>query len=296
MNTTEKGDRMKTRTVWAVLLTMAVAVVMLGACGKASNDVQVEAVSEETTADDGVMDDVVAESPVSDEAVPEDPALQVAGKTWGVLGDSLTEKNFRARTSYYDYVAEDLGCTVVNWGVSGTGYKEAGGAEPFYERVGKMDLTNVDCLTVFGSFNDLGKGYELGTAYDEGTDTIGGCMALTVQRLLEAKPGLSMGIVTPTPWPEGLAYDGRGYIDSHATTREECDAYVQLLKDVAARFDLPVLDLYEISGFNPDDEAQQQQYYTEDGVLDDAYVHPNSEGHRFMYPLWREFVIELVAG
>ena len=215
-------------------------------------------------------------------------------KTWVVLGDSLTKKYFRAKTAYYDYVAQDLGCTVVNYGESGTGYKERSRTEPFYERVDRMDLSGADCLTIFGSFNDVGKGYALGSSYDETTDTIGGCMNLTIKKLIAKNPGLRIGIVTPTPWRTGYSYTQDGEGNFYGTTRYECDSYVALLKEVAKRYRLPVLDLYETFGLDPDNDEILKRFYTEDGRTDEGGVHPNSEGHKFMYPMWREFVKTLM--
>ena len=216
--------------------------------------------------------------------------------TWAVVGDSLTEKNYAAQVSYYDYVAEDLGCVVVNYGVGNTGYMWPGYAEPFYERVAQMDLSSVDVVTIFGSFNDLGKDYELGSAIDDGTDTVGGCMNLTIERILAANPSVKLGIVTPTRWPEGYAFDVYGDYYGYGTSREECDAYVSLLKDVAARHDLPVLDLYQDFLLDLDDEETPYRYFTEDGIMDESLIHFNSEGHRLMYPLWRGFVLRLLTG
>lgn len=215
-------------------------------------------------------------------------------KKWVLLGDSLTEKTYSAKTAYYDYVAQDINCKVANYGKSGTGYKEPCYNEPFYQRVDMMDLSNADCVTVFGSFNDLEKGYTLGAASDTTTATIGGCMNLTIQKLKAKNPSLKIGIVTPTPWRTNYGPSGRDEWP-YAITREECDEYVALLKAVAKRHGLPVLDLYEDFPVDPNDPEVRRRYYTEDGILDDAGVHPNSEGHKLMYPLWREFVLDLMG-
>ena len=216
-------------------------------------------------------------------------------KKWVLLGDSLTEKNFRASVSYYDYVSEDLGCEVVNYGVGSTGYMEAGLDEPFYQRVSWMDVSEADCVTIFGSFNDLGKGFPLGSADDETTETIGGCMNITIQRLKEANPSVPIGIVTPTHWRTGYGFVTDGSESYDAIAPGECDAYVALLREVAERNGLPVLDLYAEYGLDPDDEETRLVYYTEDGLTDDGGVHPNSEGHYLMYPAWREFVSSLMS-
>ena len=66
------------------------------------------------------------------------PSNQLPNKsniTWAVFGDSLTEKNFRAKYHYYDYVANELSLNIINLGVSSTGYKEDGVGEAFYKRI-----------------------------------------------------------------------------------------------------------------------------------------------------------------
>ena len=107
---------------------------------------------------------------------------------------------------------------------------------------------------------------------------------------------MPIGVATPTRWLTGVVYTKDGKIDRSGTTREECDAYVKLLKEVAARYGFPVLDLYEEYSVDPDNEEHQNLYFTEDGVKDSAFVHPNSEGHKLMAPLWEEFVVALMTG
>ena len=221
--------------------------------------------------------------------------VETAGKQWVLLGDSLTDKTSKAETAYYDYAAADLECTIVNYGRCGTGYKAHGGDEPFFERVAFMEVADADCLTIFGSFNDLGKGFPLGTADDNTTDTVGGCMNLTIQALLGKNPNLTMGIATPTPWRTKDSYAADDPDADSALTKEECDEYVALLKEVAAKYELPVLDLYENSGLEPNDADARARYYTENGETENSGVHPSSEGHKLMYPQWRDFVTELLS-
>ena len=212
-----------------------------------------------------------------------------------MLGDSLTDNTFRAKKKYYDYVAQDLGCTVVNHGKVGTGYMTPTNGDAFHDRVDDIDVSDADCLTIFGSFNDLGKGYYLGSAYDETPDTIGGCMNLTIEKLKDKNPALRIGIVTPTPWRTNFSYNEDGSASFVTVSREDCDDYVELLKEVAKRHRLPVLDLYETCGLDPDDEQTRELFYTYNGKMDEGGVHPNSAGHKLMYPQWREFVKTLMA-
>lgn len=231
------------------------------------------------------------------EQEPKEPELEFPAKTrtWIVLGDSLTDDTFRAKEKYYDFVAQDLGCTVVNCGEAGTGYMTPTDGHAFHDRVDSIDTSNADCLTIFGSFNDLGKGYYLGSVYDETTDSIGGCMNLTIEKLIDKNPSLKIGIVTPTPWRTYFSYNEDGTASYETVSRADCDAYVDLLIEVAKKHRLPVLNLYETFGLDPDDEQVRKLYFTYNGKTDEGGVHPNSDGHKYMYPQWREFVKTLLA-
>ena len=217
-----------------------------------------------------------------------------ASKTWIIMGDSLSAKTFRADTAYYDYVQKDLRCKVINYGKNAIGYKEPGNKKPFYEQVDEIDLSDGDCLTIFGGFNDIGKSYELGSSDDNTEETIGGCMNLTIRKILTGNPSLRVGIVIPTPWLTNFTFDPDGTHNFSGTSREECDAYVSLLIAVAEKYNLPVLDLYHEFVLNPDDPDTRAKYYVESGH-EDVGVHPNSEGHRIMYPLWKPFVEDLLS-
>ena len=219
---------------------------------------------------------------------------EYASKTWIIMGDSLSAKTFRADTAYYDYVQKDLRCKVINYGKNGIGYKESGQKEPFYEQVDEIDLSDGDCLTIFGSFNDIGKNFELGSSDDITEETIGGCMNLTIRKILTGNPSLRVGIATPARWLTNFTFDPDGEQNFSGTSREECDAYVSLLTAVAEKYNLPVLDIYHEFELNPDDPDTRAKYYVEN-EHEDVGVHPNSEGHRIMYPLWKPCVEDLLS-
>ena len=278
-----------------MLVALAYAAILCGCAGanaSLSASPQSDGASSQRSADELVNQDAQAQD--ANEPSEAGHPFSARTRTWAVLGDSLTAEGFKATKKYYDYVAEDLGCTVINYGVKGTGYMTPEAGDTFYNRVDSMDLTNVDCVTIFGSFNDLGKGYYLGSAYDETTDSIGGCMNITVEKLVAKNPSLKIGIVTPTPWRTNFSYTSDGKASFDTITRSDCDAYVALLKDVAKMHRLPVLDLYETYGLDPDDETVRDLYYVYNEKMDEGGVHPNKEGHRFMYPQWREFVKTLL--
>lgn len=212
------------------------------------------------------------------------------GLRWAVFGDSLTEYNAAAEKHYFDYVADDLGLSIVNYGKSGTGYKKREDESiSFYQRMENVNADDYDFMTIFGSFNDMSllpPNTVLGTYSDTTTDTIGGCMNLTIDKFYEKTPFKKLGIITPTPWV-GSDY-GNG--NANGSWGEK---YCQLLVDICNNRGIPCLDLFHCSGMKPWNEDFRAEYYTENGITDYG-VHPSSKGHKFFYPIVREFVKTLI--
>ena len=237
---------------------------------------------------------VPTEDPAMETEEPTPEPVDTSSVKWIVLGDSITEKNVAAEISYYDYVQTDFHCEVVNYGRSSTGYKVPATYEPFYDRIEQIDFTDADVITIFGSFNDLGRGYVFGTAEDEGTETLGGCMNTTIENIRAKAPDIRIGIATPTPWNLGEGYSST--TDSvlyWGVSKEECDQYVELLTEVAKRQGVPVLDLYHAGLFDPNSDVDRAAYFNENGRQDHG-VHPSSIGHSLMAPLWKDFLLKLL--
>ncbi len=231
----------------------------------------------------------------TEEPSPEPTPLDLSTVTWIVIGDSITEKNLAAEISYYDFVQKDFQCEVVNYGRSSTGYMVPASYETFYDRIEQIDFTDADVVTIFGSFNDLGRGYEFGTAEDEGTETLGGCMNRTIENIREKAPDIKIGIATPTPWNLGQGYSSvTDSVMYWGVSKEECDQYVSLLTSVAERQGVPVLDLYHAGLFDPNSDADRAAYFNENGRQDPG-IHPSSIGHSLMAPLWKDFLLGLLG-
>lgn len=204
------------------------------------------------------------------------------GKKWCVVGDSLTEKNIRATKNYHDYVAEETGCTVVNMGVGGTGYKrmesQSDGYKAFYQRI--VDVPNdTDILTIFGSGNDLS--LTLGSPTDDITSgTVCGCMNETFKRLFTRLPGIKVGVVLPCPWGSYPPY-----VQGNAM-----ELYCKALKEICKNYSIPVLDLYYGSNMRPWDNTFRQLYYKRD---DGNFVHPDEDGHKILANKFKMFIQSL---
>ena len=204
------------------------------------------------------------------------------GKKWVVVGDSLTEVNSRTTKNYHHYIAEETGIEVINMGVSGTGYKrteESGRA--FYQRINNIQ-TDADIVTIFGSGNDLGLFNEsnvsvLGEVTDTTTDTICGCINVTLDNLYKRIPTVRLGIVTPTPWV--------GYPPHIENNKMEL--YSQKLIEICKRRSIPVLDLYHGSNLRPWDETFRNLMYSRD---DGNGVHPDENGHKQIHRFFLKFI------
>lgn len=211
--------------------------------------------------------------------VPAKAGFKWLGKKWVCIGDSLTEVNSTAAKRYHDFVADNTGITVVNLGVSGTGYINggSGGSNPFRNRVSDIPL-DTDVITIFGSFNDLGN--TLGTKSDTGTSTIGGCINTTLDDIFTRLPLANVGIVTPIPWASAYPLDGE-------TSSQD---YVKLLKDICYARGIPCLDLNHCSQLRPWDSAFKAVAYSNDNTG----VHPDENGHKLMAPRFEAFLDTLL--
>lgn len=205
-----------------------------------------------------------------------------SGKKWACVGDSLTEKNIRTTKNYHDYVADDTGITVINMGISGTGYKRRyENSQAFYQRVSSIPR-DVDVVTIFGSGNDLYMyGDVLGEATDTGTDTLCGCINTTIDNLYAVLPTVQLGIVTPTPW------------DAYSLTNPNniMERYSDKLIEICKRRGIPCLDLYRCSGLRPWDETFRTLAYSKD---DGGGTHPDETGHAIIAPRFKAFLETLL--
>lgn len=206
--------------------------------------------------------------------------LKYKGKKWVCVGDSLTERNVRATWFYHDYIAFSTGISVYNMGKSGTGYHRG---DSFYARIQNIP-TDADVVTFFGSFNDLGDSYPLGTKDDTELTTVAGYINATFDRLNSILPMVPYGVITPTPWKTANPMEYGD--DSRAST------YVNLLIDICKKRGIPLLDLYHCSLLR----SWDMNYHDYAFSLDDANAntHPNSEGHKLIAPRIAAFLDTLI--
>ena len=212
-------------------------------------------------------------------------------KIWSCIGDSITEKNYWAVTQYHDLVANDLGLSVKNYGVSGTGYKQDfdyGNKGKGFPNRALLINPNTDVCTIFGSVNDKGwYNTNLGEStdvYAEGvSDSLAACINLTIDNVLSVCPDVKLGLITPIPsgeFPTTIKDNGMS-------------KYANLIIEIGKLRGIPVLDLYHSSSLRPWDNNFCDKYFKSDDPRQTSVtnnVHPNSLGHKWFAPLVREFV------
>ncbi|EML4808922.1 SGNH/GDSL hydrolase family protein [Acinetobacter baumannii] len=202
-------------------------------------------------------------------------SLVLTGKKWIVIGDSITEHNYRSHLNYHDYVSEMVGgMTIYNYGISGTGY---------YGRFNVADdITqspdDIDIVTWFFGTNDWNHGNKpLGTFLDTTTSTISGCINTTFIKLITKFPKHKLAVFTPLPrlnnWGSNAANNSMGY------TLEQL---ANLIIQYAKHYSLPYLDLYHESNLPVYVPAANEYYFWADGQPSPDGLHPNDNGHKVL--------------
>lgn len=209
-----------------------------------------------------------------------------ADKVWCGVGDSLTDAA-GGNTRYYDYIVEETGIQFVDYGISGSGYLNGSQYNiAWYQRTNvnrAPALETADVITLFGSGNDLGRGYTLGDVTDTTTDTICGAINVTLDNIYECNPCAVIGVITPSPWYS------TSYHYNPADVDNEMAQYSAKLIEICKRRGIPCLDLYHESNLRPwIDAARSELFVNGDGV------HPNSAGHKILYTHFREFLKKLI--
>ena len=202
------------------------------------------------------------------------------------VGDSITEKNYRAAYNYLDYIKTDIpSLTIQNLGVSGTGYKASG--NPFYSRIASISNYNLnsDVIIVMGSVNDIQYvSDDLGQMGDTTSATIYGSMYKFFNDLFTEFNGVRIGCISPINWK-----------NPNTTLVNQ---YLKALEDTCKYFNVPYLDLFHETNLRPNDASFLSTYYLSDGAGHDATtdtggVHPNSAGHKLFYGRIKEFINKL---
>jgi lysophospholipase L1-like esterase len=197
------------------------------------------------------------------------------GKTWGTLGDSITEAG-----GYQPLVQAELGfARVINYGKSGCPMT-AGGDRDYgaTTHIGKGIDTTLDCVTIFAGVNDFRLGKPIGELGTDDIHTFYGAYTSVIEDILTKNWACRLSLWTPLQRDKD-AYDifyvnEAGHRLSH---------YVDAIVAIGQQYALPVLNLYAESGLT----KLTLPYFTSDGL------HPNEAGHRRIADMAAPFLARL---
>lgn len=215
--------------------------------------------------------------------------MKLKGLTINFLGDSITEGvgTTQENKRYFEIIKRNQELKEVNgYGISGTRLaKQIGTSEnPRYDiyfasRVD--DMKDADAVVVFGGTNDYGHGNApIGTFSDRTPDTFyGACHDLYI-KLINKYPGKPIVIMTP------LHRLTENEIKIKHGVTVTLKSYVDIIREVAEFYSLPVCDLYKNSGIQPIVPVLMEKFVP-DGL------HPNDAGHELIAQRLENFLLSL---
>lgn len=237
------------------------------------------------------------------------PASQWQGKRVAYLGDSMTQKPGNGTNHiYWEYLAEWLGIEPFVYGISGNQW------DGIYRQALKLYAekgTAVDAIFIFAGTNDYNHSIPIGDFFRETTKETNhnGGLVTRKYRTLVMNDSTFCGrinkvmdylknsfpeqqIIIMTPIHRGFAK----FSDKNVQPEESyangqglyLDTYVNTLKQAAAIWSVPLIDLYTLSGLYPLSDSQVQ--YFNHGETD--RLHPNAAGN---YRLAKTIQYQLLA-
>ena len=211
--------------------------------------------------------------------------VNFAGKNICAIGDSITN-GFNTTKTYGDFLAEMLDANFTEYGDNGSTI--ANGSYPMCDRV--ADITgDYDLIFIFGGTNDyalynraLGTMFESGSATKTPTtdkNTFYGALNVLFSTILDDHPTADIYVITPLH--RGIFYNQENRVDTMPNSADlYLSDYVEAIKVSAEFYSIPVIDLYSISGMNPNIEGIETAYFNHSysGVKD--LLHPDVNGHK----------------
>ncbi len=196
--------------------------------------------------------------------------MELQNKKIACLGDSITEGIADVSYNYVHHLAEMSGAEVLNFGVSATRiatrlipYHIESWNESFLLRAEKM-TDKYDVILIFGGTNDYARENPtpLGDMTSTDEHTFYGALKALYNKVILAHPEATVVAITPLHRRAEKNYGLEGL---------ELLDYVNAVREVASWYSIPVIDLWNTSGI----QAQNQEImdlYLRDGL------HPTQRG------------------
>lgn len=216
------------------------------------------------------------------------------GKKWVAYGDSISaglHLEEPEQQLYSHLIAKDLGMQLISGSMhamNGQGYTVTAGVAsgqhsmPAYVALDKN--TDADLVTMFAGTNDFGRtvAMPLGSfADDANTESFYGRLKYTCNLLCNKYPNALIILVTPLPRHD-CEYGTKGAVEPTKTLVDYADA----IRQVAALYSFPVLDLTRESGMQIRNASFCKAYMVDQ-------IHPNAAGHaKFIAPALERFILQ----
>ncbi len=202
--------------------------------------------------------------------------MELKNKKVLFLGDSITAGTgvSSPEKCYVSVFGKISGATVTNYGIGGTRIaKQSCKSEyeiwdqDFLSRVSGMD-NDADIVAVFGGTNDFGHGdAKIGNMKSRDEYTFYGALHSLCTRLINKYPNADIIFMTPL---HRVSEDDE--VNEIGLKHEvNLSGYVDIIKEVAGYYGLPVLDLFNTSGLQPKVDIIRE-IYMPDGI------HPSDAG------------------
>ncbi len=178
-------------------------------------------------------------------------------KTWIFLGSSVTYGAASGGVAFPEYITKRNGCKMIKEAVSGTTLVD-NGPDSYISRMKGIDKTlKVDLFMCQLSTNDATQKKPLGRISETGSYDISTVAGAIEYIISYAKDTWNCPVVFYT----NPRYDSKEYA-----------AMVELLRDIAVKWGIKVIDLWNDEDFNAITEAQRKQYMADP-------IHPTREGY-----------------
>ena len=236
------------------------------------------------------------------------PFTTLSGKQWGLFGDSITENNNRSNANYHDYVRAETGIITINNALGGSGFKNRDDSNNCFYQIAMKTVDswkNADVITIMGGVNDMWSHiatYGLGNAADvfvEPTDitkatsnTLMACFNKMLDYIIENAPNSRIGVISPLPCY--TTQNGKQYEEVPYLAECNMNKFVEECKKACALKGIPYLDLFHNSGLRPWDNSFNARYFKTVSADSPDGLHPNELGHKFFFPMVREFIKTLI--
>lgn len=178
------------------------------------------------------------------------------------LGDSITEGvgTTSDEKRFFEIVARETGAVCKGYGIGGTRIarnripsENARHDQWFNSRVETLDK-DADVIVVFGGTNDYGHGDDpIGSIDDDNEFTFYGALNVLYTNIINKFPKSRVIVITPTHRiNENLLLNERGI-----RRNTNLCGYVNIIKEVAQKYSLPIIDFYGELGICPEIEEQK---------------------------------------